>query len=51
MSQQPTSLDDAHGQLDLLAMKLLELTQDLINAKVRMEKLTKEGYFLMAKAR
>ena len=29
----------------------LELTQDLVNAKLRMEQNTRDGHFLLAKAR
>ena len=48
---QPASLDDAHCQLDLLAMRLLELTQDLVHAKLKLDTLAKEGFFNLAKAR
>lgn len=37
--------------LDNLTIKILELTQDLVQTKIHMEKYTKEGHFLLAKAR
>ena len=44
-------LESIHRELDLLAMQNLELTQDLVNAKLRMEQNTRDGHFLLAKAR
>ena len=42
---------DIDSRLDALTFKVIELTQELLTAKLELEKLTKEGFFLMAKAR
>ncbi len=47
----PLSREEVDAQLDDLSLRLLELCEDLMKAKVRMEQAMREGFVLMAKAR
>ena len=49
----PTVPDSSqvHSELDLLTLRSLELSQDLVTTKLKLEQHMKEGFFLMAKAR
>jgi hypothetical protein len=47
----PDSLEQIHSELDILTMRSLELSQDLVISKLKLEQSMKEGFFLMAKAR
>lgn len=40
-----------HSELDHLSLRTLELSQELVSAKLRLENVMKEGFFLLAKAR
>ncbi len=45
------SLSCVHSELDHLSLRVLELSQDLITAKLQLEQYSREGFVLLAKAR
>ena len=47
----PKDLETLHDEMDALAMRLLDLSQELVIAKLKLEQHTKEGHFLLSKSR